>query len=84
MFLPFGINNGRDIGEMLPLCVERILKMKGVSETYSTIPVFMLMVALSNTIEKNMCRSRKDECRTYPKEPFVSSNNKETSYNFFS
>ena len=80
MFLPFGRNNGRGTSEMLPLYVERISMMNGVSKTCSSVPVLILMMDPSKTTE-NKCRSSKNWCRTYFKEQSISSNDKETSYN---
>ena len=82
MFLPFGRKNGKGTNEMLLLCVERILKMYGVSETCSIVLVSMLMVTPSNIAKMKKHRSREDGCKTCPKEPIVSSNDKETSYNY--
>ena len=69
MFLPFGRNNIIGTYEMLPQCIERIPKMNGVSKTYSTIPISILMVVLSKTAKRNDFSSSKDGCRTCPKEP---------------
>ena len=50
MFLPFGRNNGKGT----------IMKMYDGLETYSSVPILMLVVAPSNTTKKNEYRSRKD------------------------
>ena len=73
MFLPFRRNNAIGTNEMLPLLVESIPYIDVVFETYSTVLASILMVAPSNTIEKNMCRLSKDECRTSLKELSISS-----------
>lgn len=81
MFLAFGKNTIIGTNEMLPKCIERILKINDAFDTSSTIPASMLTVTPSNTAKKNMVGSSKDGCRTYPKELIVSSNDKDSSCN---
>jgi hypothetical protein len=81
MFLPLGKNNVIGTYEMLPQCVERILKMNGFSKNFSAVLVSILTVTPSNTAEKNKFGSSNDGCRTYPKETTISSKDKGTSYN---
>lgn len=68
---------------MPPQSVERNLKMNGVSKNYATIPMSILKAYPSKPIENINSNYNKDECRTCTKEPSVSLNDKDTSYNCY-
>ena len=79
VFLPFGRNKGKGTYEMHSLCGEGISMMTCVTETWSNVPVSILMMASSKATEKKG-RLNKEWWRTCFRKPIVFSNDEETSY----